>query len=634
VDSMNADEINLKVGLEIHQQLSTKEKLFCSCMAVEEECPYTVYRVLRPTQSELGQVDTAARFEFSKGLTMKYSLGPESSCLVEVDEEPPHPMNDEAILTSLIISLALNSRLVDEFHIMRKIVIDGSNTTGFQRTLLVALGGEISFGGKSVPVQTISLEEDAARITGESKDVREYCLDRLSIPLVEIALAPFSGTAKEVQELALSLGRLLRSTRRVSRGLGTIRQDVNVSILGGNVVEVKGVQKLDLVEKIVEFEKHRQLALVNLKSEFEKRGLVPENYRNEPDDVSKCFEDSANEVVRSALLKGGVVYSLKLKGLSGLLGLEPYPGVRFGRELADIARFYGLGGLLHSDELPSYDISQSEVDEVRRMLNLKKDDGFLLLSGEKNKIISAYESIMQRIHTVFIGVPAETRGPTPDGKTRFIRPRPGSARMYPETDIPPKIVSLEMINEAIREIPRPWTEQISEYESKYSLSRKLALQIYDSPHQEVFERVAVETTIPPSFIAATLTETLVSLSRTGLNIGRLTDRLISSLFSLLDKKMVTKESIPSIIELLVSDSSLTVEDAVAKLGISSINDESVSAIVMSVLKDNESLIAEKGLMASGSLMGQVMSQVRGKADGKKVSAILKTELDKFIKKNN
>ena len=270
--------IGLKVGLEIHQQLATKNKLFCHCEEFQSnEFEFSFNRRLRPTQSELGQVDPAAMFEFKKGKMINYHANRKSSCLVEADEEPPHDLNMEAVESALIVALALKSKIVDELHTMRKIVIDGSNTTGFQRTIIVALGGLLKTKNRDVPVQTICLEEDAARLFVDYDGYREYYLDRLCIPLVEMALAPVEGSPEEIQEIALSLGRLLRATRRVARGLGTIRQDINVSVKGGRVVEVKGIQKLDLISKIVEFEALRQSGLMEIKNELEKRGVKPED---------------------------------------------------------------------------------------------------------------------------------------------------------------------------------------------------------------------------------------------------------------------------------------------------------------------------------------------------------------------
>src|SRR5208337_478414 len=227
------EKIGLKVGLEIHQQLDTSAKLFCSCkpQLFKEEPEITFLRRLRPTQSELGQVDPAAFFEFQKGVKILYQANRATSCLVEMDEEPPHPLNPEAVETVLSIALLMKAKPVDEVHVMRKTVIDGSNTTGFQRTCVIALDGEIKVGEKTVPIQHAGLEEDAARKTGEETgNVAIYRIDRLGIPLVEIATAPVIKSPKEAEEVALAIGRILRATGKVIRGLGTIRQDINISI--------------------------------------------------------------------------------------------------------------------------------------------------------------------------------------------------------------------------------------------------------------------------------------------------------------------------------------------------------------------------------------------------------------------
>ena len=268
------DYAGLRVGLEIHQQLSSPTKLFCACPPVRsEELPYWFERRLRPAQSELGRVDPAAVFEFSKGKSNTYLWSPESSCLVEADEEPPHPLDPMALEASFTVAVSLDSNVVDEVHVMRKIVIDGSNTTGFQRTAVVGLGGKIMVEGKLVGVQSVTLEEDAARILGEDGSSRIFALDRLGVPLVEVALDPVSGSPVFVGKVALHLGRVLRSTGRVARGLGTIRQDLNISVMNGKVVEVKGVQKLNLVHRLVEYEARRQLGLIRVAEKLRERGV-------------------------------------------------------------------------------------------------------------------------------------------------------------------------------------------------------------------------------------------------------------------------------------------------------------------------------------------------------------------------
>lgn len=217
-------KIGLLVGLEIHQQLGTNKKLFCRCKPIEsDEYPMRFFRKLRLAKSELGKYDPAALFESSKSKTIYYNANPQSSCLVEYDDEPPHSLDEGAKRTALIIASALNSNIFDESYVMRKIVIDGSNTSGFQRTMLVSQGGYIQVDGKKVGVQSVCLEEDAAKLLKDTEESREYALDRLGTPLVEIALEPVSGSAAEIKKIALTLGRLLRVTRRVARGIGSIR---------------------------------------------------------------------------------------------------------------------------------------------------------------------------------------------------------------------------------------------------------------------------------------------------------------------------------------------------------------------------------------------------------------------------
>ncbi|MCP8305122.1 MAG: Glu-tRNA(Gln) amidotransferase subunit GatE [archaeon] len=627
-------EIGLKVGLEIHQQLATKKKLFCPCEKFQSDTfELSFERRLRPTQSELGQVDPAAMFEFKKGKMIRYRANRESSCLVEADEEPPHDLNMEAVESALIVALALNSNIVDELHTMRKIVIDGSNTTGFQRTIIVALGGSLKTRDREVEVQTICLEEDAARLTEDSKDFREYCLDRLCVPLVEIALAPVEGSPQEVQEIALSLGRLLRATKRVARGLGTIRQDINVSTKGGRVVEVKGIQKLDMISKIVEFEALRQRGLMEIKEELEKRGVKPEDVVH-PIDVMDIFEDTECKIIKQAIKEGGIVLVVRLKGFSGLLGYEPYPEIRLGKEMAEMVRFYGLGGVYHSDELPRYGITIDEVESLKRRLEMSDEDGFVLLAGPKDRAEDAMMAIVERAKDALQGVPYETCGPTPDGKTRYIRPRPGPARMYPETDIPPITVTRELLSRLEKEVPKPWEEQIEDYMSKYGLSHKLALQVFDSEYSDLFRAIVSKTKIQPSVVAATLTEMLISLSRDGFNTDRLDESTLTELFLSLDKGRISKEAIPQILELFLEEKVGSIKDVIKKLGIVTISEEELLQLIRRIVRESEELIRERGERSFSIIMGKVMNIVRGRADGAKVGALLKNEIENVMKEEH
>ncbi len=267
---MDYKKIGLKVGIEVHQELATEHKLFCSCppRLSEAEPEFRFLRRLRPSQSELGEFDPAALFEFLKGKTIQYEGDSATTCLVEMDEEPPGPLDPETLELTLSFALMVGSHPVDEVHVMRKTVVDGSNTGGFQRTCVVSLGGGVEVDGKRYGIQQISLEEDAARNVGEEGSIVRYRLDRLGIPLMEIATAPDMHDPAEVQAVALRIGSILRATGKVRRGLGTIRQDVNVSIMNGKVVEIKGVQDLPLMPTIVEYEAQRQWSLLEIRDEL------------------------------------------------------------------------------------------------------------------------------------------------------------------------------------------------------------------------------------------------------------------------------------------------------------------------------------------------------------------------------
>ncbi|MXY61581.1 MAG: Glu-tRNA(Gln) amidotransferase GatDE subunit E, partial [Cenarchaeum sp. SB0665_bin_23] len=250
------DNAGVRVGLEIHQQLNTGRKLFCNCSGVAPPGIIQQFtRRLRPVKSEMGRYDPAAVFEGNRDMSILYHADDNNSCLVERDEEPPHHVDNMSKEISLVVSAALKSTIYEEIYAMRKTVIDGSNTSGFQRTMLVSRGGILNVGDISVGVQSICLEEDSARVLGEKDGVKEYNLDRLGIPLIEIALEPISGTPHQVRLAAEGLGRLLRGIKMVARGIGTIRQDVNISVRDGNgIVEIKGLQQLDQLERVVEYE--------------------------------------------------------------------------------------------------------------------------------------------------------------------------------------------------------------------------------------------------------------------------------------------------------------------------------------------------------------------------------------------
>ena len=250
-----------KVGIEIHQQLNTKEKLFCSCPTqLSDKVSKRIIRKLRAVAGETGEVDIAAEYETIKGKKIIYEFDDSYACLVELDEEPPHLINEEALKIALALAEFFEMYVPPVLQVMRKTTVDGSNTSGFQRTLLVGLNGKIKIKDKEIPILTLCLEEDSARRIEEGEDHITYRLDRLGIPLIEISTGVFEPEL--VKNVAEKIGLILRLTRKVKRGLGTIRQDLNVSVEGGERIEIKGAQDLNLLPKIVQLEIQRQKKLL------------------------------------------------------------------------------------------------------------------------------------------------------------------------------------------------------------------------------------------------------------------------------------------------------------------------------------------------------------------------------------
>ncbi|MGP8057745.1 MAG: Glu-tRNA(Gln) amidotransferase subunit GatE [Nitrososphaerales archaeon] len=618
-------EADVRVGLEIHQQLASAHKLFCECPILKsEELPLSFERRLRPAQSETGKLDPAAVFEFAKGRSNVYLWNPESSCLVEADEEPPHQLNDEALDIVLQIAGLLHSNVVDEVHVMRKIVIDGSNTTGFQRTAVIGLGGYLDVEGVRVGVQSVTIEEDAARIIGEDDKSRRFGLDRLAVPLVEVALDPIEGNPEAVGRVALHLGRTLRSTGRVARGLGTIRQDLNVSVEGGRVVEVKGVQKLNLLPKVVAYEVARQLGLLLVSSRLKENGV--RTVECDSRDVSGVLLNTGSKIIQAKLREGGRVLCISAGGLHGLMGWEPSPGIRLGKEVAEVARVNGLGGIIHSDEFAKQGISKADEEALRRECEAGKDAALVLLAGPASKVEIAALPVILRLKQATEGVPAETRSATEEGESRFMRPRPGAQRMYPETDVPEVVIGADRLNALMRLVPEPWENTVSRYERKYSLSRDLAVKLLDSDFPDLFERLASQLKLEPSLVASMLVDLPVRLTREGIPEEALGQETVVEVLRAIDSGRVAKEAAPDVLRLMGRGESKSVWEAVEKLGLGSIDVGRLSEIIDSVVQGNRALIEAKGDGAFSPLMGKVMAQARGKADGRLVSRLLKEKL--------
>ena len=631
---LQIDKIGLKVGLEIHQQLSTNKKLFCNCSPKEtDEFTAKFSRKLRASKSELGEYDPAAIFENMKSKKMIYYTNPNSCCLVEQDEEPPHDLDSDAKNIALLIASSLKSNIFSEIYPMRKMVIDGSNTSGFQRTMMISQGGYLDVDGQKIGVQSICLEEDAAKLLADRETERDYSLERLGIPLVEIALEPVSAGPSEMRKIALTMGRLLRTTKKVTRGIGSIRQDVNVSVSGSGIVEVKGVQQLDQLEKVVEYEAKRQHGLLLISEKLKKLKLEKISRQEDVFDVTELMKNCKSEIIQKSLKNMSIIKVIKIKNFSGMFSYSPYEAIRLGKEIGQLVRFFGIGGVFHSDELPNYGIDDSDIEKIKKLLKNDEKDGFIIIAGENSKIDFAINSIINRIEQAIQGVPAETRIATQTGETIYLRPRPGASRMYPETDIPPIIVTDDEINFAKKNIPKSWDEALSVLQKKYDLKPQLAEQIFDSEYLELFEKICTDKNSSPNFVASILCSTITNLERRNLDASLLKSEEIIKSFEFLNQGKITKESIEIIFEQIMSGKTQSVDETIQKTSMISLSEDELVEICNTVINDNSAIIDAQGLRAIGPLMGIVMKSTRGKASGEKVNLLLQKMIKEYLSNN-
>jgi len=550
----------MKSGLEIHQRLKT-HKLFCNCPSIDvgDKKPSRIIRRKQyAVKSEFREEDLAARFEQEKDKLYSYYYYDEACCEVEADESPPLRLNMEALKIAFAIALKLNATPVDEIQVMRKQVTDGSNTAGFQRTMLIATDGYLETSKGRVGIDTVCLEEESAGIVRQGSDKVIYRLDRLGIPLVEVTTSPEIKDAEHAREVAEKVGLLMRLTGKVMRGIGTIRQDINVSVEGGARVEIKGAQQLEMIPKIINNEVQRQKnlkkLLIKLKSYFqEKRGRF--DFDMKYADVTEIFKETGCELIKKGIKKNGRVLVMKLPNHSGILGYELLPGRRYGTELRDYARIAGVKGIIHSDEdLDRYGIDEDLVRLIHIILEMGEKDAFILVVGPKNKVWKALELVYYR--ATMSQIPEETRKVIKDEFTSFMRPISGRSRMYPETDIAPIRVTPEMLRGAKR-YSGPSIEEIKSL-LKSQLNEELAIRMLRSKNLQLYLNIMNKTNendvkVEPKLVAVTLEETVRSLSRQGFGIDQLNDEFFYELFKLYSKGIFVKSAVPEIIKIYLNE---------------------------------------------------------------------------------
>ena len=673
-------------GLEIHQQLATGKlhsrmpsELFDYGIAeVPDDWPRSSRR-LRASRGEAGQIDIAARFEHRRNRSFVY-VQPPNAGLIEMDEAPPLKHDGDAVDVVLTMAAMMDAKPVSALQAMRKTVVDGSNTSGFQRTTLIATDGAVDTPSGVVGVDVICLEEDSARkLDTQSSSLGEtvfYTLDRLGMPLVEVATAPDVQTPEHAKETALTLGTLLRDTRRVRRGLGSIRQDLNVSIACGDRVEIKGCQDLDWIPRIISLEMARQLHMYRLANELRSEANLPPLPPDRDDDeipvenrvsvaatsrlslnihdLSDRFVICESEMVRNSLSEGSRVQGVALPGFAGKIGSIRLDSdgaqlPRLGRELASAARLAGVAGIFHSDELPAYGISETEVAEVRQTLSLEEPDAFVLCVAPSWQSELALEAVVERARGAYHRITREVRnvvirkGQPADGTTTAMRPLPGGARMYPETDIPILKVSIEHWDGIRDNLPLS-TEQRRERLQNLELSQNQMDAILSSEMDDILIMGAEGglcgcKPVPAKAWASTILDnTRADLAEgTGQDESKVPWPVLTLAVHAREEDIITREGlVPMARKLWLEGPSSTETEFEERLewftqqaeeaGFIPADTGEVEAAVEEVISENMDMIGERGMGAMGPLMGAVMQKLGGSADGKTVSEALRRKI--------
>lgn len=569
-------KLGFHAGIEVHHQIRSDRKLFCHCPPILEENPanmdYTFYRYFRPVLGEMGDFDPGMLVEFEKGYKVIYYACERNTCTYEMDETPPFFPDVEAIKKGFILAFYFNcSALAEEIVVNRKQYLDGSITTGFQRTFIIGRDGWVPVNGKKVRISNVHIEEDAARRVNwkDTSDRTVYFnLDRLGIPLTEVITDHRDiDTPEELVELAKQIGRVLRISGIGRRGLGTARQDVNLSIEGGNRVEIKGVQDLSTFDLFCRHETVRQHTLIKISGEMKRRGITKEDFEHMYIDVTHLFK----------IRKGDKAFVTLFPKMKNLLGTEIQPKKDFGEDIFEKSML--ITGIprenhFHSDEIaqnavrkrsdhPSrLPIDKAKHQEICAIIKLKPEDAFVVVLGPERRAMHAMKKIVERAKMALDGVPQETRRLLPNGNTEFLRVIHGKERIYPDTDTPPIVMSKELIEECKAKVgKRPWEIQ-AELHAKHNLTQaQVDLLIRDNKIEKFYEYVK-KLELKGSIAYRLLIELPRGKRKKGLKVSQ---GILDQLAKELSGKHITLQQTESLFEILAKRPRPTFKQALTEL---------------------------------------------------------------------
>jgi glutamyl-tRNA(Gln) amidotransferase subunit E len=619
-------EIGFKCGLEIHQQLLTEKKLFCRCPAGRYSDHYDaeILRHMRPTLSELGEYDGTALMEFKTRKEIIYRIHRDTVCTYEMDDTPPFEINEQALDIALRIGRLYGCTMIDELHIARKQYLDGSIPTGFQRTTIVGVDGEIPYRDRKIAIVQLGLEEDACREVSDVGHQRVYLTDRLGMPLIETVTAPDMHTPFEAAEVADILRRLVRSTGMVRTGPGAARQDVNVSVKGGTRIEIKGVAHIKHIPLLTFNEAMRQWCLLGLRNELARRGITAETFAADIIDVTRHLRRTHYDPLRKVLSAGVAVKCVALRGFRDLLRWQTQTHTFFAREIADrlrvIACLMHQPNILHSDSTGET-LSSAEWQSIRKSVQARIEDTLVLVWGAPLDAETGAKEIVIRAREATEGVPSETRQALPDGTNGFERILPGPDRMYPDTDLPPKRIDSKRLQSCCRSLPEPvWVR-----EKKYKIlgiPEDTIKPLTFSAYADLFDHTVYRWKMNPTLVAVALIQFPKRLAKKGYSIETLDSMTFRNLFD-----QVRKEDLPADSILFVLEKFLKGEGVPSKQKLS---ESEIMKHIQNALKATrgrkDSIARKKRIM--GLLMDEMRGSVEARMVKKKVDMIVEAEQKK------
>ncbi len=492
------DSIGFMSGLEVHQQLLTNEKLFCHCPAgifhQHDEYDAELIRHMRPTLSELGEYDGTALMEFRTKKEIVYRINNENACTYEVDDTPPFPINMDALEKALEISLLSKLNIVGEVHITRKQYLDGSIPTGFQRTAILGVEGELELPNKKIRLIQLSIEEDSCREISDIGHVRVYKTDRLGMPLIETVTYPDFVNPDEVKEGCDYIRFLNRSTDKVRTGMGAGRQDVNVSCRGGNRVEIKGVAHTKWIPELTHNEVFRQWALLQI------RDMLLENI-DQPDSW-KVNHISIKDLIggNPQLSEKEEIIAINLPKFEGALSYFTQPNQMFADEISTRLKVIACiekPNMTHSEDFRTL-INEAQWDDIKELLGAENGDAQVIVWGDLSDMKTALETVEERCQMALEGVPVETRKSFEDGTTIFERVLPGADRMYPDTDSAPIPLEDSYITGLSKGLP---TDVIDNYKQlkKWGVSEEVYTYIFSKNLFPLIQKIITDTGVQPAY---------------------------------------------------------------------------------------------------------------------------------------